>query len=258
MYQKIDGTKLDDAEVLDLVMPMYNLIEYSSNYCETTVSLWFYSNNEVNDFHNNIANTNYFKSFKYKPILLGNTVAQRNPNQPNGILKNATIAVPLKHLSNFWRSLEMPFVNCKIELKFKWANYCVLSAAGKENVTNNDSDNIIFTVKDPKLYVPIVTLSARDNQKLSKLLSKGFKRSVYWNEFETKSENKNTTNEYGYFLGSNVFGGNWFLFALVYLNQDANAKRFNARKYHLTKGGKKLWCDHQWKKTCMTKQLIST
>ena len=237
-------------------MPMYNLIEYSSNYSETIGSLWFYSNNEVNDFHNNIANTNYFKSFKYKANLLGNTVAQRNPNQPTEILKNAAIAVPLKYLINFWRSLEMPLINCKIELKFKWTNYWVLSSAGKDNVNNNDSDNIIFTVKDPKLYVPIVTLSARDNRKLSKLLSKGFKRSVYWNGYKAKTENKNRANEYGYFLESNFFGGSWFLFALVYLNQDANAKRFNARKYHLTKGrtknydviinGKKLVWPSNW------------
>ena len=53
--------------------------------------------------------------------------------------------------------------------------------------------NNIFTIKDRKLYVPVVTLSAKDNNKLSKLLSKGFERSVYWNEYKTKSENKNTT-----------------------------------------------------------------
>ena len=52
--------------------------------------------------------------------LLGNTFAQLNPNQANGILRNATIAVPVKYLSNFWRSLEMPLINCKVELKLKW------------------------------------------------------------------------------------------------------------------------------------------
>ena len=60
--------------------------------------------------------------------------------------------------------------------------------------TNANSNNIFFTIKDTTLYVPIVTLSVRGNQKLSKLLSKGFERSVYWNEYKTKSENKNTTN----------------------------------------------------------------
>ena len=65
-----------------------------------------------------------------------------------------------------------------------------------------------MTIKDTRVYVPVVTLSARDNQKLSKLLSKGFERSVYWNEYKTKSENKNTTNEYRYFLESNFVGVN--------------------------------------------------
>ena len=59
---------------------------------------------------------------------------------------------------------------------------------------NANLNNIIFTIKDINLYVPVVTLSAKDNQKLSKLLSKGFERSVYWNEYKTKSENKNSTN----------------------------------------------------------------
>ena len=91
---------------------------------------------------------------------------------------NTTIAVPLKYLSDFWRLLEMPLINCKIELKLKSTKYCVFSAAGA-NVNGNDDDNNIFTIKDTKLYVPVLTLSARDNQKLSKLLSKGFERLVY-------------------------------------------------------------------------------
>ena len=93
---------------------MYNLIEYSSNYSETTGSLWFYSKDEVTDFNVVIENTDNFKLFKYKPKLLENTVASAAV-AANGILKDATIAVPLKHLSNFWRSLEMPLFNCKIE-----------------------------------------------------------------------------------------------------------------------------------------------
>ena len=178
---KIDGTTIDDAENLDLVMPMYNLLKYSSNYSETTGSSWFYSKNEATDFNADIANTDNFKSFKYKAKLLEKTVAQPEANAGNGILRNATIAVPLKYLSNFWRSLEMPLINCKAELKLKWTKYCVLSAGGTENVINENANanNIIFTIKDTKLYVPVATLSARDNQQSSKLISKGFDRSVY-------------------------------------------------------------------------------
>ena len=77
-------------------------------------------------------------------------------------------------------------INCKVELTLKWTKYCVLSAAGADNVNSIDSNNIIFTIKDTKLYVPIATLPARDNKKLSKLLSKGFGRSVYWTEYKKK------------------------------------------------------------------------
>ena len=95
---------------------------------------------------------------------LGNAAAQ-DDNDANGILKNATIAVPLKYLSNFWRSLEMPLINCKVELKLRWSKHCVLSVSGIDNANcNTDNNNIIFTIKDTKLYVRGVTLSARDNQ----------------------------------------------------------------------------------------------
>ena len=85
------------------------------------------------------------------------------------------------------------------------------------------------------MYVPIVTLLARDNQKLSKRLSRGFEISIYWNEYITKSENKNTTNEYRCFLKSDFVGINR-LFVLVYTNGDDNAKRFKAKRYYLPKG----------------------
>ena len=74
--------------------------------------------------------------------------------------------MPLKYLSDFWRSLEIPLINSKVELKLKWTNYCVLSAAGNENNINENvnANKIIFTIKDTKLYAPVVTLTARDNQ----------------------------------------------------------------------------------------------
>ena len=76
----------------------------------------------------------------------------------------------------------MPLINCKVELNLKWTKYCILSVAGNDNVNDNDNENIIFTINVIKLYVPVVTLSARDNKKLSKRLSKSFERSVYLNE----------------------------------------------------------------------------
>ena len=101
-------------------MPMFNLIEYSSNYSKIKGSLRFYSKDEAINFNNDIENTDDFKSFKYKAKFLGNAVAQSTPIQVNGILKKTEIAVSLKYLSNFWRSLEIPLIICKIELKPKW------------------------------------------------------------------------------------------------------------------------------------------
>ena len=69
-----------------------------------------------------------------------------------------------------------------------------MSAAG-EDKSNANPNNIVLTVKGTKLYVPLVSLAGKDNQKPSKLLSKGFERSIHWNEYKTKSENKNTANK---------------------------------------------------------------
>ena len=86
---------------------MYNLIEYSLNYSETTERLCFYSKDEVTNFSVHFTNNNNFKPFEYNAKLLGNPVAQLNPNHANAILKTATIGISLKYLINFWRSLEM-------------------------------------------------------------------------------------------------------------------------------------------------------
>ena len=125
----------------------------------------------------------------------------------------------------------------QVEFKLKWTKYCVLSAAGNDNETYDDANanRVIFTIKDTQLFVPVVTLSARDNQKVSKLHSKGFERSVYGYEYKTKSDNKNATNEFRFFLESNFFGVNR-LFVLVYTNQYAASKIFKAKWYYLLKG----------------------
>ena len=106
-------------EYLDLLIPMYNLKEFSSNYSETTGSSWCYSKNEATNINANIANTNNFKCFEYKAISLGNTEAQSNLNEANEAIENVTVAVSLKYLRKFWISLKMPLVNCKVEVKIE-------------------------------------------------------------------------------------------------------------------------------------------
>ena len=118
----------------------------------------------------------------------------------------------------------MSLINWKVELKLTWTKYCVLSVAGTDNDNGNNNDNnIIFTIKDTQLHVPVVTLLARDNQKLSKLLSKGFKRPVYWNAHKTKSNSKDTANKFWYLLESSFVRVNRS-FGLVYTNKPTMLK----------------------------------
>ena len=166
---KIDGTTIDNAE--DFVMLMYNLIKYSSNYFNTTGSLWFYSKNEATNFDADIADTNNFKSFKCETKLIGSTTAT------NGILENTTIAVSLEYLSNFWRSLEIPLINCKIELKLKLTKLPVLAAVGNDN-------NLILMM----LILIIIFL-----------LSKTQKYMFLWSLYQQK-----TTKNYQNFLAKNL------------------------------------------------------
>ena len=113
-------------------------------------------------------------SFKYKAALLGK-IADHDDGK--SFLKHPKIVVPLQYLSNFWRSLEMPLINCKLYLELNWIEHCILS---------NDRDKAKFSITDPKLHVPIVTLSTKDSANLAKQLKEGFQRSVYWNSYETK------------------------------------------------------------------------
>ena len=91
-------------------------------------------------------------------------------------------------------------INCKVQSKLTWTNYCVLSAGGNNKMLILI---VLFSLPKTQNYVSVITLSVGDNQKLSKPIRKGFWRSVYWINYKTKSENKHTTNEYRYFLESN-------------------------------------------------------
>ena len=99
-------------------MPMYNLIEYSDNYSDTSRNLWNFKRDEITNSAD-VTNDNNALSFKYKSNHIGNT-------ENNGTKNEVKVAVPLKYLSNFWRSLEMPLINCKVELSLKWTENCIL------------------------------------------------------------------------------------------------------------------------------------
>ena len=105
---EINDTFVDYANFINGTMPMYNLIEYSDNYSDASGSLWDFKRDEIVN-NADVTNDDNAPSFKYKAIIIGDT-------GDNGIKNGAKIAVPLKYLSNFWRSLEMPLINCKIKL----------------------------------------------------------------------------------------------------------------------------------------------
>ena len=129
---KINNTDIDTAKGIDVVMPMYNLIEYNDNCSKTSGSLWQYYTDEPND------NLSDSESFKSKIKITGNTPADCN-------IKNVEIIVPLKYLNNFLRTLEMPLINCEVNLNF------------------NSTGDRKFVITDTKLYVPAVTFSTQDN-----------------------------------------------------------------------------------------------
>ena len=122
-------------------------------------------------------------------------------------------------LEEVWRSLEMPLINCKAEILLKWIENCRLTTA----------NTATFKITDAKLYTPIVTLSSEDNVKLSKLLSKGFKRPIYWNEYKVipnKIVEIAAVNEEKHVR--ELLDSNWErvkrLFVLAYNNKEGNTQ----------------------------------
>ena len=189
-------------------MPMYNLIEYSDNYQDSSATLYQYKRDEppeadaVADLTSNTSS-----SFKYKVSLLG------NPILDGAIAKrSAKIIVPLKYLSNFFRSLEMPLINCKIKLNLTWKKECVLST---------DSGDAVF------IYF---TLSKEDNKDFIEQQNEGFQRSIYWNEDAD-------ANDFKYISLDPSFQGVNRLFVMAYNKLvDANDDQFNRnskRVYYL-------------------------
>ena len=154
---------IDNAKDIDIVMPMYNLIEYNDNYSKISGSLWQYYKYEPND---NIADS---ESFKSKIKSIGKTPAVGNT-------KDVQIIVPLKYLSNFWRALEMLLINYEVNLVLTWSRDCVI---------NNYTGARKFAIAETKLYVPVVTLSTQDNAKLLQQLKSGFKITFNQNKYES-------------------------------------------------------------------------
>ena len=155
---EINDEHLDTAENLDIVMPMYNLTEYSDNYQDSSATLYQYKRDEPPEA-DAVADltANNSDSLKYKIKLLGNVTEVAG--DAAGVRRlNVKVIVPLKYLSHFFRSLEMTLINCKIKLNLTW--------------------KAVFIINDTKLYVPVVTLSKEDNRDFIEQQNKGFQRSI--------------------------------------------------------------------------------
>ena len=178
---EINDEHVDTAENLDIVMPMYNLIEYSDNYQDSSATLYQYKRVEPpEDDAVAYLTADNSSSFKHKIKLLGN-VTEVVGNAAGVRRLNVKIVVPLRYLSNFFRSLEMLLINCKIKLNITWKKEFVLSTGDGEAV---------FIINHTKLYVPVVTLSKEDNKDFIEQQNKRFQRSIYWNEYKTKEINE--------------------------------------------------------------------
>ena len=233
----VNDGHVETAQNLDIIMLMYNLVEYSGNYADFPGTLYQFKRDEspVNDAGDYVALDNS-TPFKYKASLL---VKATDADGNDRSLKNAKIVLPLKYVSNFFSSLEMPLINCKNHLQLNYSNNnCVMYGAdtyvGGDNANNRETT---FKITSTKLYVQVVTLSTKDNVNLKKQLNEGVKRSVYWNEYKSKTETEEAdANNLTRFSLDASFQGLNRLFVLCYNNTDGDANKFERdshRKYFL-------------------------
>ena len=238
---KINGVKIDNTEDLDVVMPMYYLLEYGKNCKKTTVSLWNYCRDEpsssvdANKITHSILNS---ESFDYKASFMENSVTQNN------LTKNdVKVVVPLKHLSNFWKSLNIPLINCEVELILTWFKNCVLTDKLTRK-TNYDVDpnvyeidnpeNATFKITDTKLFVPIVTLSKENDIKLLEQLKSGFKTTIKWNKCKSQMTIQPENTNLNYLIDPTFINVNR-LFVLSFPRNNNADSRYSFSNYYVPK-----------------------
>ena len=210
-------------------MPIYNLIEYSDNYSKTSGSLWQYCkeipavNNDGNIVDFNGANAT--DSFNFKTKITGQTADNNNINNGNIAGRvDVEIMVPLKYLSNFWRTLEIPLINCEVELILTWSAGCVII------YTDVANQNPTFTITETNLYVSVVTLSTQDNAKLLPQLKSGFKRTISWNKYLAKPELLAQNANLNHLIEPSFQGVNR-LFVLAFENDE---QRTSNKRYYIS------------------------
>ena len=228
---RINGELIEDADDLDIVMSMYNLLEYSKNYRKTIGSLNNYYRDELSDDadDNNFDNIKVVNSntFKYKNKIIGNTYNVNAGTDGYDVNKNGTqeveLAIPLKYLGNFWRALNIPLISCEVSLELKWNKNCVITSLELRDIGGGNRDNapigVTLTINDCKLYVPAVTLSKDDETKLLTNLKSGFKREIIWNKNTSQMTTEAVNNNLNILIDPTFTNVNR-LFVLAYQNAD--------------------------------------
>ena len=146
---RINCELIEDADNFDIVIPMYNLLEYSKNYRKTIGSLYNYYRDELSDDadDNNFDNIKVvdLNTFKYKNKIIGNTYDVDAGAQGYDVNKNGTqeveLAIPLKYLGNFWRALNIPLISCEAPLELKWDKNCVITSLEQRDIGGGNRDN---------------------------------------------------------------------------------------------------------------------
>ena len=233
---RINGELIEDVDDLDIVMPMYNLLEYSKNYRKTIGSLYNYYRGELSDDNNpdNFLNRNVVNSetFKYKNKIIGNTY---NATADDDILstKKVEIAIPLKYLGNFWRALNIPLISCEVSLELKLNKICVITSKEERQVDTGppvvNGTTTGATLSIIKCELPGVTLSKGDEVTLLTNLKSGSKREIIWNKYRLQITTEAINNNLNILIDPTFTNVNR-LFVLAY-GQNNNDRQSFSRFY---------------------------
>ena len=200
---------------------MYNLLEYSKNFRKTTGSLWNYYRDEPS---NPLSPDS--ESFKYKTNITGKTPDDSDSST------NTEVVIPLKH---FWKTLNIPLINCEMELILNWSKNCVL-ADMTVRATQGGNPAIVapsgatFEITDTTLCVPIITLSKENNKKLLEQLKSGLKRTLKWNKYRSQMNVQPQNNNY---LIDPTFTNINRLFVLLFARTNAGDNRDSFSHYYV-------------------------
>ena len=213
---------------------MYNLIQFCKNCRKTTDSLWNYYRDESFKYKTSVTGSSYNLDAKITNAE-GNEINNPTYDANKSGDKEVEIAVPLKYLSNFWRALKMPLINCEMSLILTWSREGVITSMEKRLITDARRDtsptNATFKITDTKLYVPVVTLSSEDDNKFLEQLKSGFKGTMKWNKYRPEMTNQTKSNNSNYSIDP-TFNKVNRLFVLSFENKE---DRTSFSKYYTSK-----------------------